>query len=156
MVAQPLAQLALLRGRRSVAMKIVSSPEIVPTTSGQRALSMATATLCAVPIVVLTTVSDGPAVRTSLHEVRDGRERLPACSASSTPGSDVAVAGLGDAELAQVAADARLRGVEALLAQQLHQLVLVVHGRLPDDPEDRRAARYGLMNFCCHRCSGLQ
>jgi hypothetical protein len=39
-------------------MKMVSSPEIVPTTSDQLESSMATATLCAVPVVVLTTVSD--------------------------------------------------------------------------------------------------
>src|SRR6185312_15444771 len=45
----------------AVAMKMVSSPEMVPATSGHSARSMATATLCAAPIVVLTTVSDGPA-----------------------------------------------------------------------------------------------
>src|SRR6202008_1158090 len=65
-------------------------------------------------------------------------------------GQDVVVAGLGDAELAQVAADARLRGIEPLLAQELRQLVLVVHGRLADDPDDRRAPCYRLMNFSCH------
>ena len=37
-------------------MKIVSSPEMVPTTSGQRAVSIATATLCAAPMVVRSTV----------------------------------------------------------------------------------------------------
>ncbi len=46
-------------------MKIVSSPETVPATSFQPALSMAAATLPAEPIVVFTTVMDGPAVRTS-------------------------------------------------------------------------------------------
>src|SRR5690606_15283824 len=50
----------------SVAMKIVSSPESVPTTSGQADSSIATATLWAVPVDVFTTVSDGPAVRTSM------------------------------------------------------------------------------------------
>jgi hypothetical protein len=47
-------------------MKIVSSPEIVPTTSGQRAVSMATATLCAEPIEVFSTVRLLPAVRRAL------------------------------------------------------------------------------------------
>jgi hypothetical protein len=44
-------------------MKIVSSPAIVPTTSGQRALSSAIATVCAVPTDVRSTVSVGPAAR---------------------------------------------------------------------------------------------
>ena len=46
----------------SVAMKIVSSPAIVPTISGQCALSIAMATLCAAPVVVRSTVSVGPAI----------------------------------------------------------------------------------------------
>src|SRR6185312_1061142 len=45
----------------AVAMKMVSSPEMVPATSRHSARSMATATLCAAPIVVRSTVSDGPA-----------------------------------------------------------------------------------------------
>jgi hypothetical protein len=49
----------------SVAMKIVSSPEIVPTTSGHSALSMPSATLCAAPVAVRTTVIEEPARRTS-------------------------------------------------------------------------------------------
>jgi hypothetical protein len=44
-------------------MKIVSSPEMVPMTSGHSALSMATATLAAAPMVVLTTVRQLPAGR---------------------------------------------------------------------------------------------
>src|ERR1700684_3193233 len=47
----------------AVAMKMVSSPEIVPMTSLQRAVSMATATLCAAPTVVRSTVKLIPAVR---------------------------------------------------------------------------------------------
>ena len=47
-------------------MNIVSSPEMVPMTSGQRAVSMATATLCAAPTVVLSTVRLVPAVSTAL------------------------------------------------------------------------------------------
>jgi hypothetical protein len=50
----------------AVAMKMVSSPEMVPTTSGQRAVSMATATLCADPTVVFSTVRFVPAVRRAL------------------------------------------------------------------------------------------
>ena len=46
-------------------MKIVSSPEIVPTTSGQFASSIATVTLWACPLVVFTTVREGPAIRTA-------------------------------------------------------------------------------------------
>ena len=49
----------------AVAMKIVSSPDTVPATSLHPALSIAAATLPAEPMVVLTTVIDGPAVRTS-------------------------------------------------------------------------------------------
>ena len=133
----------------SVAMKIVSSPEIVPTTSGQLALSMATATLWAVPVVVFTTVSDGPAVRISITKL--------ATAANGFDGADVilgrhdvAVAGLGHAELAQVPADAGLRRIEALFAQHFHQLVLVVHGRFAEDPQDRRAARNRVLNFGDH------
>ena len=130
-------------------MKIVSSPEIVPTISGQLALSMATATLCAVPVVVLTTVSDGPAVRTSGTKFATAANGFESGGRLSA-GDDVVIARFRDAELAQVAAHARLRGIEALLAQRLDQLVLVVHGRLPDDPENRRAARNGLMDLGSH------
>ena len=55
-------------------MKMVSSPEMVPTTSGHSALSIATATLCAAPIVVLTIVSDGPARVSRAHELREHAE----------------------------------------------------------------------------------
>ena len=55
-------------------MKIVSSPEIVPTTSGHSALSMATATLCAAPMVVLMTVRDGPGRLDAAHELRQRAE----------------------------------------------------------------------------------
>ena len=44
-------------------MKIVSSPAMVPMTSGQRALSSAMATLWAVPTDVRSTVNVGPAAR---------------------------------------------------------------------------------------------
>ena len=47
-------------------MNMVSSPEMVPITSGQRAVSMATATLCAEPTVVFSTVRFVPAVCTAL------------------------------------------------------------------------------------------
>src|SRR5450631_197851 len=50
----------------AVAMNIVSSPEMVPTTSGQRAVSMATATLWAAPMVVFSTVRLVPAVKRAL------------------------------------------------------------------------------------------
>src|SRR5688500_10396050 len=83
------------------------------------------------------------------YEVGDRSERR-AGSAVVAAGKDVVVASLGDAQLAQVAADARLRGIEPLLAQELCQLVLVVHGRLADDPDDRRAPRHCLVNLCCH------
>ena len=53
------------RAPSAVAMKMVSSPEIVPTTSGHSALSTATATLAAAPILVLITVMDEPAGRTA-------------------------------------------------------------------------------------------
>ena len=46
-------------------MKMVSSPEMVPTTSGHSALSTATATLGAAPMVVLITVIEVPAGRTA-------------------------------------------------------------------------------------------
>ena len=57
--------------RLAVAMKIVSSPEMVPTTSGHSALSMATATLCAAPMVVRSTVRDGPGAAQLAHELRE-------------------------------------------------------------------------------------
>ena len=58
-------------------MKIVSSPETVPATS-PAALSMATATLRAAPIVVFTTVMDGPAVRTSrTNDATEEGQRRP-------------------------------------------------------------------------------
>jgi hypothetical protein len=46
-----------------VATKIVSSPEIVPTTSGHSAVSMASATLWAEPVLVRMTVILAPAGR---------------------------------------------------------------------------------------------
>src|SRR6185436_10506697 len=67
-------------------------------------------------------------------EVGNRGERRAGCRAGVAAGQDVVVAGLGD----------------ALLAQELRQLVLVVHGRLADDPEDRRAPRHRLMNLSCH------
>jgi hypothetical protein len=43
---------------------------------------MATATLCAVPVVVLTTVSDGPAVRTSMTKFETAANGVPAATVS--------------------------------------------------------------------------
>ena len=45
---------------------------MVPTTSAHWALSMATATLCAPPVMVLITVSEGPAVSTSRTKPASG------------------------------------------------------------------------------------
>src|SRR6266404_5552160 len=47
-------------------MNMVSSPDRVPMTSGHRAVSMATATLCAAPTVVFSTVRFVPAVKRAL------------------------------------------------------------------------------------------
>ncbi len=47
----------------AVATKIVSSPARVPTTSGKPAWSSASATVCAEPTTVSTTVRFGPAGR---------------------------------------------------------------------------------------------
>ena len=55
-------------------MKMVSSPEMVPTTSGHSALSMATATLCAAPMVVWMTVMRGPGGLHASHELRERSE----------------------------------------------------------------------------------
>ena len=52
-------------------------------------------------------------------------------------GQQVAIGALDDAELAQVAADARLRRLEAFAVQQVDQLGLTRHGRAAQDANDR-------------------
>ena len=84
--AQPLEQARPAPRASCVARKIVSSPEIVPTTSGQLALSMATATLLAAPTVVRTTVSEGPAVRTACARNGAARRNRPGRGATSSLG----------------------------------------------------------------------
>src|SRR5690606_28175473 len=63
---------------------------------------------------------------------------------------DVVIADLGHAELPQVAADARLRGIEAMLAQRLDELVLTAHGRFAQDAQNRGASGDGLVNLSGH------
>jgi hypothetical protein len=104
-------------------MKIVSSPAIVPTTSGQRALSMASA-----------------------H-----RFELAGPEPVLGFGHDVAVLGLDHAQLAQVAAHARLGGVVALTAQQLDELGLATDGTAPQDAHDGVPAQRLGIEFCGHR-----
>jgi len=66
-------------------MKMVSSPEIVPTTSGQSALSIAAATVCAEPVAVRSTVSEAPAVATPSTKGRSAPKsssgRVASCGA---------------------------------------------------------------------------
>ena len=105
-------------------MKIVSSPAMVPMTSGQRALSSAMATLWAVPTDVRSTVNR---LEVAWGErVLDGRQQ-------------VAVAALDHAKLAQVAADAGLGRVVALAVEQGDQLGLTRDRVLPQDADDRIA-----------------
>src|ERR1700728_4184647 len=85
----------------AVARKIVSSPDMVPTTSGHSALSSATATLGAAPIVVRITVIEAPAVRT----VRTNCAEIAISARDFVGRHQVAAASLEHAELAQVAAD---------------------------------------------------
>jgi hypothetical protein len=84
------------------------------------------------------------------HVGDECRDRVERIVQHLLRGRNVTVSRLGDAELAQIAADARLSGFEPLLAQDFHQLVLIVHGRLPQDAENRGPARYGLVDFCGH------
>src|ERR1700692_2002365 len=67
----------------AVAMNMVSSPEMVPTTSGQRAVSMATATLCAEPTVVFNTMRLLPAVCSALTNCLRVETSLFGCTAVS-------------------------------------------------------------------------
>ena len=114
-------------------MKIVSSPAMVPMTSGQRALSSALATLWAVQhgqrgsrgAVTLDERADGLEVARREH-VLDNRQQ-------------VTVAALDHAELAQVAADAGLGRVVALAVEQGDQLGLTRDSVLPQDADDRIA-----------------
>jgi hypothetical protein len=53
-------------------------------------------------------------------------------------------------QLTQVAANARLRRLEALLFQQPDQLILLAHGRIPDDPEKCSAAEERMIDFGSH------
>src|ERR1700691_5517646 len=113
-------------------MNIVSSPEIVPITSGQRAVSIATATRCAEPTVVLSTVRLVPEVRTALT------------NCLSVEKSFFTAAELGHAELAQVQAHARLGCRVAELLQHRDQLGLAPDRLLANDFRERRAARRGI------------
>ena len=126
-------------------MNIVSSPEMVPITSGQRAVSMATATLCAEPIVVFSTVRLVPAVKRALTNCLSVEKSL--FGAARRLGQHIAIAHLGHAELAQIPAHARLRRDMAVLAQHRDQLGLAPDGLLANDLREHRAARRGVVVF---------
>ena len=141
---QAIAELALAAAP-AVAMKIVSSPEIVPTTSGHRAVSMATATLCAEPMVVFSTVRLVPAVRRALTNCLSAEKSFFGCSAALR--QHIAIAHLGDAQLAQIPADAGLRRDVAELAQQVHEFGLAADVLLANDFREHRAARRRIVVF---------
>jgi hypothetical protein len=120
-------------------MKMVSSPEIVPTTSGHCAVSIASATLCAEPMRVFSTIRLPPALKIAVTNCRTAGNaggRRQRCLRQN-----VAIAHLRNAEFTQIAAHARLRCGMPLLAQQLDELGLAAHTALADDPGEQNAAR---------------
>ena len=123
-------------------MNIVSSPEMVPITSGQRAVSMATATLCAEPTVVFSTVRLVPAVCIALTNCLSVGEIV--LDRGPWLGQHIAIAELRHAELAQVAAHARLGRDVAVFAQHGDQLRLASDGLFANDLRERRAPCRGI------------
>ena len=136
----------------AVAMKMVSSPEMVPATSGHSALSIATATLCAAPMVVRSTVSEGPARRSAAHELRQ-RAEIPVGAAHLIRRQHVAAPRFEDTQIAQVAADGGLGRLQAGLLQQAYQVLLPPHLPRAQDAHDGAAplqlvciAQHGSLN----------
>jgi hypothetical protein len=80
---QAFVELTLLARAPAVAMNMVSSPDRVPATSGHRAESIATATLCAEPTVVFKTVKFVPAVSRALTKCRSAEKSLFGLTAAS-------------------------------------------------------------------------
>ena len=120
-------------------MNIVSSPEIVPITSGQRAVSMATATLCAEPDGGPEYGEVGASGRNRAHELLERRKILRGRHTGLR--QHVAIAELRDAEFAQVSAHARLGCGVAVLAQHGDQLRLAPDRLLANDLRERGAPR---------------
>src|ERR1700730_13029165 len=104
----------------AVAMNMVSSPDMVPMTSGHRAVSIATATLCAEPTAVFNTVKFVPAVKRALTNcLRVEKSFLAGIAVSgNTYRSPI----FGHAQLAQITAHTRLGGNMTVLAQHRDQL----------------------------------
>jgi hypothetical protein len=97
------------------------------------------ATLCAAPAVVRSTVSE-PRLRSRRPRTNwpQGAEIVE--RALRRIGRQVAPAGLQHAEVAQVAADRRLRDRMTLAAQQVDEFALLAHGGPPQQAEDGVAA----------------
>ena len=133
--------------RSRQATKTVSSPAIVPITSGQGVRSRALASACAEPGRVRTT-SRSPAAWTS-----KGRSRTRAAQAllrgrlafgaarRQGVGQDALARRLVQAELAHVAADRGLRGAEAAFAQGGGKLLLGADPPARDQVADRLVAQ---------------
>jgi hypothetical protein len=108
-------------------MNMVSSPEIVPATSGHSALSIATATLCAAPMVVRMTVIEGPARFSPLTNCA----RVP-----KSPFARVSSSCLRDAQVAKVATHRGLRDFVPFFLQQAHEILLPAHEAFSQDAHD--------------------
>ena len=91
----------------------MSSPEMLPTTSGHSALSRATATLRAAPMVVRITVIELPAART-VRTNCDERTEVAVGARNLIRRHQVAAAGLEHTEFAQIATDRGLRHLETI------------------------------------------
>ena len=123
-----------------VAMKMVSSPEMVPTTSGHSALSIATATLGAAPIVVLITVMRRAGRRAPRARTAPARRnrRWRARSHPAAPGSGRRPSARPSSRRSRLTEDCVT--VEAVAPQQLRQIALPAHHAAAQDAQDGVAA----------------
>ena len=141
-----LASAAARRASRAMT-RIVSSPPIVPTASGNCARSMAIASGCACPTPVRMTTScctcSTRAEELAGGALERGERRLGIGRVEPGPLVRAVAGALHEAELLDVARDRRLRRVEAALVQAAAQLLLAVQRVAIDEfQDDGLAARF--------------
>ena len=129
--------------------KMVSSPAMVPTISGQSRSSMIAATTCAAPFTVLmTTMLPESSMLTTVSVNTRSRRLLMSStlrSGGNVPVPAVAHGRLHQAKLLYVAGNGGLGNVNALSGKLSCELLLGLDGLSPDDIQDPLVAP------CFHR-----
>ena len=125
-------------------MRIVSSPAMVPTASGSRARSSASASACAWPRPVRTDEqlldAFDPAQELGGRALERGERRLRIRRVGARTLVGAVPRAFDQPEIRDVARDRRLRGVETALAQTAAQLLLAVERVAVDQFENQRLA----------------